>query len=148
MKSVNQENHSSDTGYKQTEVGVIPEEWLLGGPELLVRPHKGGFQDDFQLLFMDETTLSLDPVLRACWMKMGVQKRIPLPANQEKKRCHVFGPITGSTIKLNRGLPRGRTAKPSSPFWNICWSKNIQQVASSWFLCFLKTYVYLLSFSQ
>lgn len=24
-------------------------------------------------------------------MKMGVQKRIPLPANQEKKRCHVFG---------------------------------------------------------
>jgi hypothetical protein len=81
----------SDTGYKQTEVGVIPEEWLLGGPELLVRPHKGGFQDDFQLLFMDETTLSLDPVLRACWMKMGVQKRIPLPANQEKKRCHVFG---------------------------------------------------------
>ena len=40
---------------------------------------------------MDETTLSLDPALRACWMKMGVQKRIPLPANQEKKRCHVFG---------------------------------------------------------
>lgn len=40
---------------------------------------------------MDETTLSLDPVLRACWMKMGEQKRIPLPANQEKKHCHVFG---------------------------------------------------------
>jgi transposase len=40
---------------------------------------------------MDETTLSLDPVLRACWMKMGEQKRIPLPANQQKKRCHVFG---------------------------------------------------------
>jgi hypothetical protein len=40
---------------------------------------------------MDETTLSLDPVLRACWMKVGMQKRIPLPANQEKKRCHVFG---------------------------------------------------------
>jgi transposase len=40
---------------------------------------------------MDETTLSLDPVLRACWMKMGEKKRIPLPANQQKKRCHVFG---------------------------------------------------------
>lgn len=40
---------------------------------------------------MDETTLSLDPVLRACWMKMGEQKRIPLPANQHKQRCHVFG---------------------------------------------------------
>jgi transposase len=24
-------------------------------------------------------------------MKMGVQKRIPIPANQEKKHCHVFG---------------------------------------------------------
>jgi len=24
-------------------------------------------------------------------MKMGQQKRIPLPANQQKKRCHVFG---------------------------------------------------------
>ena len=24
-------------------------------------------------------------------MKMGEQKRIPLPANQQKKRCHVFG---------------------------------------------------------
>ena len=40
---------------------------------------------------MDETTLSLDPVLRACWMKVGEQKRIPLPANQAKKHCHVFG---------------------------------------------------------
>jgi putative transposase len=40
---------------------------------------------------VDETTLSLDPVLRACWMKVGEQKRIPLPANQEKQHCHVFG---------------------------------------------------------
>ena len=24
-------------------------------------------------------------------MKMGEQKRVPMPANQEKKRCHVFG---------------------------------------------------------
>jgi transposase len=24
-------------------------------------------------------------------MKMGEQKRVPLPANQQKKRCHVFG---------------------------------------------------------
>lgn len=40
---------------------------------------------------MDETTLSLDPVLRACWMKVGQQKRIPMPANWQKKNCHVFG---------------------------------------------------------
>ena len=40
---------------------------------------------------MDETTLSLDPVLRACWMKVGEQKRIPLPANQDKQHGHIFG---------------------------------------------------------
>jgi hypothetical protein len=27
MQSTNQKNHSSDTGYKYTEVGVIPEDW-------------------------------------------------------------------------------------------------------------------------
>jgi len=35
------------------------------------------FGDDFQLIFMDETALSLDPPLRACWMKVGLQRRIP-----------------------------------------------------------------------
>jgi transposase len=40
---------------------------------------------------MDETTLSLDPVLRACWMKVGQQKRVPIPANHQKRNCHVFG---------------------------------------------------------
>jgi hypothetical protein len=40
---------------------------------------------------MDETTLSLDPVLRACWMKVGQQKRVPMPANHQKRNCHVFG---------------------------------------------------------
>lgn len=39
---------------------------------------------------MDETTLSLDPVLRACWMKVGQQKRVPIPDNSQKKNCHVF----------------------------------------------------------
>ena len=29
MASTNQKNHSSDIGYKQTEVGVIPEDWEL-----------------------------------------------------------------------------------------------------------------------
>jgi hypothetical protein len=35
--------------------------------------------------------LSLDPMLRTCSMKIGEQKRIPLPANQEKQHCHTFG---------------------------------------------------------
>lgn len=40
---------------------------------------------------MDETTVKLDPVLRACWMKVGQQKRVPMPANHQKRNCHVFG---------------------------------------------------------
>lgn len=38
---------------------------------------------------MDETTLSLHPPLRACWMKRGVQKRIPTPG--QPQRYHLFG---------------------------------------------------------
>jgi transposase len=38
---------------------------------------------------MDETTLSLFPPLRACWMKCGQQKTISTPGQQ---RCHhLFG---------------------------------------------------------
>jgi len=38
---------------------------------------------------VDETTLSLFPPLRACWMKRGQQKKIPTPGQQ--KRHHLFG---------------------------------------------------------
>ncbi len=38
---------------------------------------------------MDETTLSLHPPLRACWMKRGQQKRIPTPGTP--RRHHVVG---------------------------------------------------------
>jgi putative transposase len=40
---------------------------------------------------MDETTLSLDPPLRACWMKIGQQKRIPATHPGTKPHRHVFG---------------------------------------------------------
>jgi transposase len=40
---------------------------------------------------MDETTLTLDPPLRACWMKLGQQKRIPATQPGEKQKRHVFG---------------------------------------------------------
>ena len=40
---------------------------------------------------MDETTLSLDPPLRACWMKIGQQKRIPATRPGSKQHRHVFG---------------------------------------------------------
>lgn len=38
---------------------------------------------------MDETTLGLHPVIRACWMKKGTQKRIDTPGQQEWH--HLFG---------------------------------------------------------
>jgi len=38
---------------------------------------------------MDETTLGLHPVLRACWMKKGTQKRIDTPGQQQWH--HLFG---------------------------------------------------------
>ena len=40
---------------------------------------------------MDETTLTLDPPLRACWMKIGQQKRIPATRPGEKQKRHIFG---------------------------------------------------------
>jgi putative transposase len=40
---------------------------------------------------MDETTLTLDPPLRACWMKIGQQKRIPATQPGEKQKQHIFG---------------------------------------------------------
>ena len=40
---------------------------------------------------MDETTLTLDPPLRACWMKVGTQKRVPATRPGEKQKRHIFG---------------------------------------------------------
>ena len=44
--------------------------------------------DHLQLLFMDETTLSLHPPLRACWIKQGEKKRISTPGQQRSH--HLF----------------------------------------------------------
>jgi len=40
---------------------------------------------------VDETTLSLDPPLRACWMKIGCQKCIPATQPGTKQKVHIFG---------------------------------------------------------
>jgi transposase len=40
---------------------------------------------------VDETTLTLDPPLRACWMKIGQQKRVPATRPGTKQKRHVFG---------------------------------------------------------
>jgi hypothetical protein len=40
---------------------------------------------------VDETTLTLDPPLRACWMKQGQQRRIPATRPGSKQKRHIFG---------------------------------------------------------
>jgi hypothetical protein len=40
---------------------------------------------------VDETTVTLDPPLRACWMKIGQQKRIPATKPGAKQKRHIFG---------------------------------------------------------
>ncbi len=50
-----------------------------------------GCHNKFELLFVDKTTLTLEPPLRACWMKIGQQKRIPAPAAGSKLRHHLIG---------------------------------------------------------
>jgi hypothetical protein len=40
---------------------------------------------------VDETTLSLDPPLRACWTKVGQQKRVSATQPGSKQCRHIFG---------------------------------------------------------
>jgi transposase len=40
---------------------------------------------------VDETTVTLDPPLRACWMKKGRQRRIPATRPGAKQKRHIFG---------------------------------------------------------
>lgn len=47
---------------------------------------------------MDETTVSLHPPLRACWMKRGQQKRIPAAGQQ--KTHHVFAAYNWRTDQV------------------------------------------------
>jgi transposase len=45
--------------------------------------------EEFYLLFVDESTLGLYPVLRRCWVKQGQQKRIDTPGKTQWH--HLFG---------------------------------------------------------
>jgi len=49
---------------------------------------------------MDETTLSLDPPLRACWMKVGQQRRIPATQPGTKQKRHIFGGYNWMSDKI------------------------------------------------
>lgn len=58
--------------------------------ELLDKPKKS-FRDDCALVFVDETNITLDPPLRACWMKRGQQRRIPATRPGAKQKRPIFG---------------------------------------------------------
>lgn len=45
--------------------------------------------------------VTLDPVLKACWTKVGEQRRIPFLANQQKQHCHVFGAYNWASDQLS-----------------------------------------------
>jgi transposase len=45
--------------------------------------------EEFYLLFVDESTLGLHPVLRRCWVRRGEQKRIDTPGKTQWQ--HLFG---------------------------------------------------------
>jgi hypothetical protein len=62
---------------------------------------------------VDETTLTLDPPLRACWMKVGQQRRIPATQPGTKQKRHVFG---GYNWKHDRITWRMAETKNSTQF--------------------------------
>ena len=47
---------------------------------------------------MDESTLGWLPVLVACWMKRGCQKRVPTPGKQKWR--HIFGAYNWATDEV------------------------------------------------
>src|SRR5215216_1833106 len=53
----------------------------------------------FECLFMDETTVSLHPPLRRCWMRRGKRKLIPAPGSPQS--LHVFGAYNWHTGRVN-----------------------------------------------
>ncbi len=67
---------------------------------------------------MDETTLSLEPPLRACWMKSGKQKRIPAVQQGSKQHQHIFGAYNWRSDRIS---------------WTTARTKN-----SAYFIAFLE----------
>jgi transposase len=53
------------------------------------RAKKSAEAGEIELFFVDESTIGWLPVLVACWMKKGSQKRIPTPGQQQWR--HIFG---------------------------------------------------------
>jgi len=57
---------------------------------------------------VDESTLGWLPVLMACWMKRGCQKRIPTPGQQQWR--HIFGAYNWATDEVIYQIARKRNS--------------------------------------
>jgi hypothetical protein len=73
---------------------------------------------------VDETTLTLDPPLRACWMKIGQQKRIPATRPGIKQKCHVFGGYNWVNDTITWTIAETKNSSQFIHFWGTCWSHN------------------------
>lgn len=63
--------------------------------DALKKKKKKALGDDFTLIFVDETTVTLDPPLRACWMKQGQQRRIPATRPGQNRNAISLAVTTG-----------------------------------------------------
>ena len=76
-----------------------------------------------ELLFVDETTVSLHPPLRRCWMKRGERKLIPAPGTP--KRLHIFGAYNWRSARLTYTTARRKNSDtfivPGWMVW-VAWS--------------------------
>jgi transposase len=62
------------------------------------RAKKSAEAGEIDLFFVDESTLGWLPVLVACWMKRGCQRRISTPGQQQWR--HIFGAYNWATDQI------------------------------------------------
>jgi putative transposase len=65
---------------------------------MAARAKKSAEAGEIDLFFVDESTLGWLPVLVACWMKKGCQKRISTPGQQQWR--HIFGAYNWATDEV------------------------------------------------
>jgi hypothetical protein len=75
---------------------------------------KSAEKGEIDLFFMDASTLGWLPVLVACWMKKGCQRRIPTPGQQDWR--HLFGAYNWATDEVVFQITETRTSEAFSAF--------------------------------
>lgn len=71
--------------------------------EAMLEQYKKAQAGDFELLFVDESTVTLELDIRACWMKRGKQTRLPAPPGARKFH-HVIGALNWRTQKVSHTI--------------------------------------------